>query len=122
MKINLKAGILDYEGKPIKIGGDEVPEEEKEILTYFDVFVNALNGILPGEPVTGEIKNKIFQITKKIYANKEPNLTPDQCILIKERVGKAYAPVIVGRVNELIDGEAGSDESEKASPDQTPVN
>lgn len=102
MKINLDAPVLDYEDKPITTPPDE--EGATKPLTFFDVFVNALNGIGPGEQLPAETKNKIYQITRKIYLNKEPNLTPDQLILIKERVGKAYAPVVVGRVIDLIDG------------------
>lgn len=99
MKIKIKEPILDYEGKEIK-----QPPEDKT-LTFFDVFINSLNSQMNGEPpLPAETKNKIYQISKKIYASDEPNFTPDQLLLIKERVGKAYAPMVYGKVCEIIDG------------------
>lgn len=109
MKINLKALVLDYEGKPIK------PADSEEPIRYFEVFNQALNGNIPGEMLTAEVKSKIYQLTMKIYKekDKEPNFTPEQLTLVKERVGKSYAPIIYGRICDLIDG-TGEPEADKA--------
>lgn len=114
MKINLKSIILDYEDKPLIEAGTN------ESLEYFDVFVKGLNANIHGEMLTAEKKNEIYQITKKLYANpKEVKLTVEQLALIKERVGKAYNPIVYGRVCDLIDGTGSKIDKE---PAETPKN
>lgn len=117
MKINLKQAVRDYEGQPMMVPdrekiqemGDTVdPSQEvpKKELTFFEVFLNALNGEIRGEPpVTSELKSKIYHITKKMYSNAEPDFTPDQLEVIKDRVGRAYSALVYGRVCDLISGE-----------------
>jgi hypothetical protein len=100
MRINLNNPIREYDGKPIIPQG----ESEQSPLTFFDVFAIALNTSQKGEMLTAEMKNKMYQITTKIYKDKNPNFTPDQLLLIKERVGMIYSPLIYGRVCAVIDG------------------
>lgn len=101
MKIKINASVLDYEGKEIMAPG----KEGEKALTFFDVFINSLNGQTPNDaPLTAEKKNQIYQISKKIYSSSEPNFTPEQLTVIKERVGKSYAPMVYGKVCEVIDG------------------
>ena len=100
MRINLKNPIRDYEGKPIVPAG----ETAENPLTFFDVFAIALNTAHKEEHLTAEMKNKMYQITTKIYKDKNPNFTPDQLLLIKDRVGLVYSPLIYGRVCAIIDG------------------
>lgn len=98
MRIKLKTAVTDYEGTPI-------PGQNGEgTLNYFDIFINALNGQIQGEILTAEKKSMIYQLSKKIYEEKEPNFTTEQLSLIKERVGLVYAPIVYGRVCDLIDG------------------
>lgn len=119
MRINLKQPVLDYEGKPITNPNPDTGKEEE--LTLFQVFVNALNGRIPNETLTAEMKAKIYQISKKIYDSKEPNFTPDQLIIIKDRVGKSYAPVVYGKVLEIIDG-TDEPKQEEAKTAEAPEN
>lgn len=118
MKINVKAAITDYEGKPVMIPGAEEGKETE--LTYFDVFIQALNSQVGQEVLTAELKNKIYQISKKIYGSNEPNFTPDQLVIIKERVGKAYNAMVYGKVCDLIDGTDDEPKKEVKEPDATP--
>lgn len=99
MRIKLDEPIRDYKGQPIKVS-----ETSEEHFTYFDVFVNALNNQITGELLTAEEKNKMYQITRKMYSDKNPNFTTDQLTLLKERVGKIYPPLVYGRVCDLVDG------------------
>src|SRR5690349_15651679 len=101
MKIKLQDPVTDYENKPIRVPDKEGKEET---LTYFSVFINSLNSQAQGEHLTAEMKNKIYQISKKIYMSNEPNFTPDQLVIIKDRVGKTYAPMVYGKIVEVIDG------------------
>jgi hypothetical protein len=95
MKINVVAKILDYEGKPIKEGEQEID--------WADVVSTSLNSQLPGEQLTAEDKVKCFQITSKVYASKTPDLTLSERNFILERVKKIYNPLIVGRAIEYFD-------------------
>lgn len=117
MRIKLKTPILDYEGKEIPAKDDPT-----QSITYFDVFLNALNMGPQGEILTPEIKNKIYQISKKMYSSNEPHFTPEQLTIIKERVGKAYTPMVYGRVCDLIDGVEDDKEAETKTTDKPSVN
>lgn len=110
MTINLKAPILDYENKPMQDKGAEEP------LNFLDVFINALNGQLPSEVFTAEVKNRIYQVSMKIYKSDEPNFTTEQLTLIKERVGKIYNPLVYGRVCDLIDGTGEPEQPKEETP------
>lgn len=110
MKIKIHEVVTDYEGKAITMPPDD------KALTYFDVFVNALNSQINAELIPAETKSKIYQLTKKLYSSNEPNLTTDQLTLIKERVGKGYAPMVYGKVCEVIDGTDEKDPQEVKTP------
>jgi hypothetical protein len=99
MTINVTTQITDYEGKPVK----ETPAEDSPVVTLRSVFFTALNNFTRDEMPTGEIKTQCYQITQKVFANKEVDLTVDQRALILERVRKIYtSPLICGRVEELL--------------------
>lgn len=103
MKIKLRDTITDYEGKPVTVPNEETGT--KTPLTYFDVFINSLNSQAPGEmPLTAEKKSQIYQISKKMYQSNEPNFTTNELSLIKERIGKTYAPMVYGKICDLFDG------------------
>lgn len=116
MKINLRQVVLGYDDKPLTKGDKDNLEE----VTYFDVFTTALAASFPNETLTAEKKNEIYQLTMKLYKEKEPNLTVNQLTLIKERVDKAYHALVYGRVCDLIDGvESGGVESENSAESDT---
>lgn len=110
MRIKLKQPVLNYENKPL------TAQNSSETMNFFDVFINALNGQLPNDILTAEVKNRIYQISKKIYKSDEPNFTTEELSLIKERVGKIYAPMIYGRVCDLIDGTGEPTEPKEEKP------
>lgn len=82
-------------------------EIEKEPLTYRVVINNSLNSPLLKEDGKAEImsagdKAKCYEITKKIFASKEVDVTPSQIAFICERVDKIYlSPILYGRVCEF---------------------
>jgi hypothetical protein len=97
-EIKVTEPILDYPidgtAKPVEAGGG--------VLTYRDVFNQALNSSAPNEIIPVEQKSKLFQITLKLFSGNEIDLTVDEASLIKGRVGKIYnSPLIYGRVCEL---------------------
>jgi hypothetical protein len=97
MKINVIAFISNYDGKPV-LGENKKPVDLRTIFSF------ALNNQVQGEtPQTAEQKNKIFQLSLKLYKDKEVDFTVDDLAFIKERVGKVWSPLIYGRVCEIIE-------------------
>jgi hypothetical protein len=50
-----------------------------------------------------KLEAKFFQLSVKLYKDKEIDLTVDEAALIKERVRVTYGPLVYGRVCELLD-------------------
>ena len=98
MKLNVLEPILDYDGKPVKIS-------DKENLTWRKIIFNALNNISPEEKqIDSETKSRCYQITKKIYDSKDPDLTVNERALILERIDKAYnSPLVCGKAKEFFE-------------------
>src|SRR4029453_19240298 len=105
MRLNVKQHVLDYEGKPLMtnktnpdgsgvLGEDNRPIQEPELLRNY--LAVALNNAAQGEneAFTPEQKAKIYELTTKLYNNKEVDLTLDDRWFLKERVGKVYGPLI----------------------------
>lgn len=95
-----------------KINGNAIiemlkKEFSKEPITFREVINFSLNSIYVGEDGKNEImsaadKAKAYEITKKVFASKEPDFTDDQIKFIIDRVDKIYLlPVICGRIKEF---------------------
>lgn len=102
MKVNLLQLILDYEGKPVK------DENGKEI-ELRAILSTALNSQLRDEILTAEDKNKIFQLSVKLWKDDEADFTVDDLAFMKERVGKIHTPLAFGRVAEIFEGKKEED-------------
>lgn len=96
MRIDVRQNILDYEGKPLP-GRDGKPEVLRTIIS------TALNGVLEGETMTPEDKSKAYELTTKIYARKEVDLTLDERKFIRDRVGLLYGALVFGRVSDILE-------------------
>jgi len=96
MKIKLTSEILNYDNKPIL-------DEEKKPITYRSIFITALNAQIKSEELKPEQKFKMFSLSVKIYEADEVDLNVEDLVLIKERVGLIFTPIIYGRVNELLE-------------------
>lgn len=96
MKVNLFAPLLDMKGKPVFNGANPV--------NLKDICSDALgNHAEPG--MTGTQKLNNFSLGMKIAAaGSEIELTAEELATIKDVVGKSYSPLVVGRLNELIEG------------------
>lgn len=82
-------------------------EIDREPFNFRQVINFSLNSIHVGEDGKNEImsagdKAKAYEITKKVFASKEPDFTEDQITFIIDRVDKIYLlPIICGRVKEF---------------------
>jgi hypothetical protein len=113
MRINVKQQILDYEGKPlmankVNIDGSPVLDDDgrtvKEPEKLRDYLVAALNNTIQGEVLTPEQKMLSYRLTTRLYKTKEVNLTSEDIVLIKDRVGKIFGPLVLGRVSDMLEG------------------
>jgi hypothetical protein len=117
MRLNVKQPVLDYEGNPLLanktnpdgsavIGEDGRPVREPETLRSY--LVTALNNKTTSEhePVPAEEAAKRYQLSVKLYAKNDVDLTLAEATLLQERVGKLYGdmPLIVGRIGDVLEG------------------
>lgn len=97
MKINLNVPMLDMRGNPV-IDANRSP------LTLQNVCSDAL-GNYADQGMTGTHKLQNFALGMKIAAaESEIELTVEELATIKDVVGKSYSPLVVGRLDELIEG------------------
>lgn len=109
MNVNFTQTITDLDGQPI-------PESETAALTLRSVAVNALLTTFPmpnGQPEmqSGDMKVRLAALAQDIHRNPaEVALTIEDAALLKERIGRAYAPLVVMRAWHML--EAASQTSE----------
>ena len=118
MKIDITQKVLDYEGKPImkepraKLNKDgSVMKDEAgqvvlyptEPMTLRDLISTAINDTTRDEILTPEDKNKIFQISVKLWTKKDMDLSVDDRAFINERAGKTLSAIGYGRVCEAME-------------------
>lgn len=96
MKFNLIEAIKSVKDEDLKDG------KGKPFL-YRDAIYIALNSQTKDEVIPAEEKAKIFQLSLKIYKDKEADLTDDERVLIKERAGKILDAISYGRILELFE-------------------
>ena len=102
MKLDLDAVIKDIDEKPIKKDKDEKTE-----LTLKDVCINSLLAMLETDKGSdGTKKVSLFSLAMKLQGG-DGDVTVEEMATIKERIGKMYMTVIVGRAYALIEGTDG---------------
>ena len=117
MKIKIDQPVRNFDGTTIEsIGTPAVMSAEGKViippkmseLTFRDVIENAMSLQSEAYPLTAEKKLRAFQIGIKLNARRlaEYDLTVDQVVFVKERVGIFYSPIVYGRFLQLIGDEA----------------
>lgn len=95
---DFKSPILQLDGKPVPLS-----DTDKAPLTLGKVCSDALIASLPGESPTPDEKGDRFRLALKIAQRPTDAISATEIVLIKKVVGLAYGPLVVGRVNELLD-------------------
>ncbi len=101
MKINVAQILKNYQGKPIISPGSK---DKLDLRTVISSSINATPAP-PAKPMSAEDKNKAYQISLKIWAKKNVDLTVDQRTFIKGKVFEVYNPLVAGRVSDIFEGE-----------------
>jgi len=105
MKVDFSMVLTDLLGKPVLWG-----RSSDDHATLKHISVNALTDTLPSEvsgraQVSGEEKFKKFKLASKISDADGPvDLKSEEISLLKKLIGELYAPVIVGRAWDMLEG------------------
>jgi len=102
MKINFDSKIKNLKNENMKLSTDG---KESDVILK-DVSINALLADIREQgvkPETGREKLKKFKLARKIDAGGEIELTAEEISLIKEKIGKGYSTLVVGRAYELLE-------------------
>lgn len=91
MKINIDAPITNLDGTQLKEGD--------KLLTLKDFITTSL--LAESKEQTADDKIKRFSLAVKVF-NGEKELSPEDVVLIKERIGEMYGALIVGKCYELL--------------------
>jgi hypothetical protein len=116
MRLNVKQPVLNYEGKPTLVNktnadGSPVldknhrPVQEPETLRSYLVLSLNNKAQTETEPIGAEELAKRYQLSTKLYAKSEVDLTHAECTLLQVRISAIYDnPLIVGRIGDMLEG------------------
>ncbi len=93
--------ILDLDGKPIPIDGENKGEEK--FLTLKIVCLNSLFFNDKEKIVAGEEKLKRYVLGMKINVEENVELIAEEIVLLKKLIGEYQPPLIVGRAYDLLE-------------------
>lgn len=117
MKIKIDAPVLDFDGTIIETSGltKEALLAKPTLsvpLTLRSILEQVLSSQIDGKPSTAEEKIKAYRIGIRLLGKKlvEYDLTTDQIVFLKDRLGQLTSPVVYGRFLELIGDEAVKEE------------
>lgn len=95
MKIDFGTVLNDLEGNPIRDG--------EGVVTLRHICVNALFAIYNDEPgLSGTDKAKRYKLAMRLKPE-VCEVSAEEVTTLKTLVGKAYAPLVVGRAYEVLD-------------------
>lgn len=98
MKVNLNVAVKN-------IAGVDLTNEDGAPVLMTGLCVNALLGDYQGETLTGTQKMARYTLAKKLTdCKEEAEITVEEASLIKELIAKAFGPLVVGRVYEVLEG------------------
>jgi hypothetical protein len=99
-EIDVTTPLTDLDGKTITVDGK--PDGAPMILRI--VAVNALLATYPEErDLGGDKKAERFVLASQIHTASKIDLTAENTALLKQLIGNAYGPLVVGRAFEIID-------------------
>lgn len=104
MRRNFDKVILTLDGQPL--------HHEGKVLTLAGVAVNALLANFEGENVSGQQKADRMQLALAINTVPDQvDLSAEQLAKLKDLIGRAYTPLVVGRAYQLLEMEPRAVES-----------
>ena len=99
MRINFSKPLNDLEGAPLVVPGSLIP------MTLSSVCVTALVTLSQDDQnVDAKTKYDWGHLANQIYGKNELELSTEQIVLLKNRIGKLYGPLIVAQAWDLLEG------------------
>lgn len=109
MKIAFDTVLKGLDGLPLlDEQQDSAPEpdaekEKPEPLVLRKIAVRALMVVLESDrEMRGEKKAKIWKLAMAVHGGND-EITAEDAVLLKERIGQAYSPLVVGQAYEIIE-------------------
>lgn len=101
MKLDFSKALIGIKGVPLKKAGSDEDVDLKHIA------VEALLAQFQDEPnLPGEKKMKRYALAEKISVPGEVELEVEEVALLKDLIGKAFGPAVVGPAFKVIEGKA----------------
>ena len=102
MRIDFKQKLVTLKNEPLELRG---ADNKLSQITLGDVCYQAMLGSIETDRAeTGASKYERWTLAGKIANAKEPiELKAEEIVKIKDRVGKAYGPEVVGPVYDLLE-------------------
>ncbi|HQR20126.1 MAG TPA: hypothetical protein PKV98_04630 [Burkholderiaceae bacterium] len=102
MKVNFSEVINNLQGSPI-----QVPDGEKtKDCTLAYVAAEALLAFDPQVKESGETKAKSYALAVRLVKGGEQEVSAEDIVLLKNKIGDTFAPAVVGPCFELLEQRA----------------
>lgn len=99
-RIDFTAPLLRLDGKPMRASD----AKDAPVMTLGDAAVGALEAVTEEDRNTAGIdKFKRDQLARKVFEKRDAVLTVEEIALIKDRIGKVYAPSVIGAAWPMLD-------------------
>lgn len=89
--------------KIIGYNGDVITDQNGNEITIREAIVNALNYVTQDSKITPEDKQRIFDISIKLYLKEELDFSVDERAFILKMAGENLIPLVYGRLKEILD-------------------
>lgn len=99
MKVDVTQTFKTLSGKMMKDVGEN---GEPVDATLRLCVVNSL--LAPVQKESGIDKVKKYELAKRVYQNDVVELTTEEIALIKNRIGEAVIPIVVGQAFDMLEG------------------
>ena len=103
MKIDFSTLLHGLDGEVLRTPPMKQGEEGK-LQTLSRVCVDALVAVERNATPNGKISFERYQLAEKINDKKEVEVSAEEIVMLKDRVGIIFGPVVVGPAFKLLDG------------------
>lgn len=104
MKIDTNALILDLKGEPLRDGSAKEGEPVSDLTVGAVIVQTVLTPMKGDENLSGSDKVTYFKIAMRVSnADGEVEFTAAEVTKVLARIGKAWTPLVVGRVHEIFE-------------------
>lgn len=114
MKFNLNVVLKNLDGSPVTEAVVDRMEEGKQVVrkvvevTMAGIATNALLSVPQEQDMPTQVKYNRYKLAQRIAgAEGEVELSAEEVSMLKDLIGKAYAPLVVGQAFDLLEGKAG---------------